>query len=113
AYGATEFNPRAFRIRVWLVGGAIPQVQNSGLGYMAPLGKFIRFIPISRRLLQIIWPFLVIVVILVMLASESINIIMATRAYSEGESLWSKGQKQAIFYLLRYSETQSEFDFHK
>jgi diguanylate cyclase (GGDEF)-like protein/PAS domain S-box-containing protein len=80
---------------------------------MASLRKFVGFIPISRRLLLIIWPFLVIVVILVMLASESINIIMATRAYSEGESLWSKGQKQAIFYLLRYSETQSEFDFRK
>ena len=80
---------------------------------MASLSKLVSFIPISRRLLQIIWPFLIIVVILVMLASESINIIMATRAYSEGESLWSKGQKQAIFYLLRYSETQSEFDFRK
>ena len=80
---------------------------------MASLSKLVSFLPISRRLLQIIWPFLIIVVILVMLASESINIIMATRAYSEGESLWSKGQKQAIFYLLRYSETQSEFDFHK
>jgi PAS domain S-box-containing protein len=38
---------------------------------------------------------------------------MATRSYSEGESLWSKGQKQAIFYLLRYTETHSEVDFRK
>jgi PAS domain S-box-containing protein len=80
---------------------------------MATMGKFINFVPISRRLLLIIWPFLIIVVILVLLSSESMNILTATRAYSEGESLWSKGQKQAIFYLLRYSETQSEVDFRK
>ena len=78
---------------------------------MATLDKIVNFMPISRRLLLIIWPFLIIVVILVWLSSESMNILMATRAYSEGESLWSKGQKQAIFYLLRYTETQSEVDF--
>ena len=80
---------------------------------MVTQGKIFNFIPISRRLLLIIWPFLIIVVILVWLSSESMNILMATRAYSEGESLWSKGQKQAIFYLLRYTETQSEADFRK
>jgi len=80
---------------------------------MATLGNIFNFVPISRRLLLIIWPFLIIVVILVWLSSESMNILMATRAYSEGESLWSKGQKQAIFYLLRYTETQSEVDFRK
>ena len=78
---------------------------------MATMGKIINFIPINRRLLLIIWPFLVIVVILLWLSNESMNILMATRSYSEGESLWSKGQKQAIFYLLRYSETRSEGDF--
>ena len=80
---------------------------------MATLDNILNYIPISRRLLLIIWPFLVIVVILVWLSSESMDILMATRAYSEGESLWSKGQKQAIFFLLRYSETKSEVDFRK
>ncbi len=78
---------------------------------MATKGKIINLIPINRRLLLIIWPFLIIVVILLWLSNESMNILMATRSYSEGESLWSKGQKQAIFYLLRYSETRSEGDF--
>ena len=36
---------------------------------------------------------------------------MAARAYSEGESLWSKGQKRAMFSLLRYSETRSADDY--
>ena len=80
---------------------------------MARLGKFVSVIPISKRMLLIVWPFLVIVVVLVWLSSESMNILMATRALAEGESLWSKGQKEGIFYLLRYTETRSEVDFRK
>ncbi|MEX0960987.1 MAG: EAL domain-containing protein [Burkholderiales bacterium] len=80
---------------------------------MATLRSYLGFIPVSRRLLMIIWPFLVIVVVLVWLSVQGMNVLMATRAYSEGESLWSKGQKQAIFYLLRYSETQSEIDYRR
>ena len=72
---------------------------------MATLREISHLIPLSRRLLLIIWPFLVIVIILVWLSSESMGILAATRAYSEGESLWSKAQKQAVFQLLRYAET--------
>jgi len=70
-------------------------------------------LPGSGRLLQIIWPFLVIVLVLLLLANESMNILSAARAYSEGESLWSKGQKRAMFHLVRYSETHSEDDYQK
>jgi len=63
--------------------------------------------------LQIIWPFLVIVLVLLLLANESMNILSAARAYSEGESLWSKGQKRAMFHLMRYSETHSEDDYQR
>ena len=73
----------------------------------------LRAIPGGRRLLLIIWPFLVIVIVLVMLSSESMRILAATRAYSEGESLWSKGQKTAVFHLLRYAETFAESDYQK
>ena len=70
-------------------------------------------LPGSGRLLQIIWPFLVIVLVLLLLANESMNILSAARAYSEGESLWSKGQKRAMFHLARYSETHSEDDYRR
>jgi PAS domain-containing protein len=70
-------------------------------------------LPGSGRLLQIIWPFLVIVLVLLLLANESMSILSAARAYSEGESLWSKGQKRAMFHLVRYSETHSEDDYRK
>ena len=80
---------------------------------MATLGKIVNFIPISRRLLLIIWPFLVIVIVLVWLATETMSILVAVRSYSEGESLWSKGQKQAVFHLLRYAETRADNDYLK
>ncbi|HWA12936.1 MAG TPA: EAL domain-containing protein [Burkholderiales bacterium] len=71
-----------------------------------------RLFPVGARLLQIIWPFLVIVIVLVWLSAESMNILVAARSYSEGESLWSKGQKRAMFHLLRYTETRSISDYN-
>jgi diguanylate cyclase (GGDEF)-like protein/PAS domain S-box-containing protein len=61
----------------------------------------------------IIWPFLVIVAVLLWLSSESMSILVAVRSYAEGESLWSKGQKEAVFHLMRYAETRSEADYQK
>ena len=63
-------------------------------------------------MLMIISPFLAIVVVLVWLATVSIDILAAGRAYVEGESLWSKNQKEAVFYLLRFADTGSGSDFH-
>ena len=34
------------------------------------------------------------------------GVLSATRAYAEGESLWSKAQKQSVFQLLRYAQTR-------
>jgi len=59
----------------------------------------------SKRLLAIVWPFLVIVPLLVWLSFESMSILVSIRSYAEGESLWSKGQKTAVFALLRYAES--------
>jgi diguanylate cyclase (GGDEF)-like protein/PAS domain S-box-containing protein len=75
------------------------------------LTRTARLFPGGRRLLQIIWPFLVIVIILVLLSAESMNILVAARSYSEGESLWSKGQKRAMFHLMRYTETRAPGDY--
>src|SRR3979490_618042 len=77
------------------------------------LRRMFVLLPGSGRLLQIIWPFLVIVLVFLLLANESMNILSAARAYSEGESLWSKGQKRAMFHLVRYSETHSEDDYQR
>jgi diguanylate cyclase (GGDEF)-like protein/PAS domain S-box-containing protein len=63
--------------------------------------------------LLIIWPFLAIVLVLVLIALASVDILAAGRSYSEGESLWSKGQKTAVFHLIRYAETADEAHYLK
>ncbi len=65
----------------------------------------------TKRLLLIIWPFLVIAVLLVALTNESIAILSAGRAFVEGESLWSKAQKQSLVHLMRYAHTRAESDY--
>jgi diguanylate cyclase (GGDEF)-like protein/PAS domain S-box-containing protein len=80
---------------------------------MPYLPAFVNLVPKSRRLLRIIWPFLAIVVLLVVLWSISMAILSATRAYVGGESLWSKAQKDAVFYLNRYAATRSETDYER
>ena len=79
----------------------------------AQVAAVFKLLPLSRRLLLIIWPFLAIVIVLVWLISESLIILGSTRAYSEGESLWSKGQKQAVFHLMLYAETRDEEHFNE
>lgn len=72
-----------------------------------------RWLAMGRGMLLIVAPFLTIVVVLVWVAIASIDILAAGRAYVEGESLWSKNQKEAVFHLLRFADTRSEADFDK
>ena len=44
-------------------------------------------------------------------AAISIDLLSAVRAYVTGESLYSKGQKDAQIYLLDYAETYDERDY--
>ena len=90
------------------------QTPIAGINKRAIKASFARLIPwlaMSKRMLQIVSPFLAIVAVLVWLAVASIDILAAGRAYVEGESLWSKSQKEAVFHLLRYAETGSDDDF--
>ncbi len=49
--------------------------------------------------------------LLVLLASESLKIVSASRAYVGGESLWSKAQKEAVYSLFRYAQSHAEADY--
>jgi diguanylate cyclase (GGDEF)-like protein/PAS domain S-box-containing protein len=80
---------------------------------MTLLRGFAHLVPKSRRLLRIIWPFLAIVVLLVALGSFSMDLLSATRAYVGAEGLWSKAQKDAVYYLNRYAGTRSETDYER
>lgn len=75
------------------------------------LARLASIVPVSKRLLLIIWPFLAIVLFLVVLAMASVDILSAGRAYVGGESLWSKAQKDAVYSLTRYAQTYAEEDY--
>lgn len=63
------------------------------------------------RWIKVIWPFLAGATLLVGLSAFSMDILSAARAYVEGESLWSKAQKEAVFHLNRYANSHDEADF--
>lgn len=64
------------------------------------------------RLIALVWPFIAVVLAQALIASFSLYVLSAVRAYVGGESLWSKGQKDAVYFLDRYAETGSEQYFH-
>jgi hypothetical protein len=43
--------------------------------------------------------------LLAILGMASAEILSAVRAYVGGESLWSKGQKDAVYQLMNYVES--------
>src|SRR5437773_9990812 len=75
------------------------------------IAKVMQWFAMSKRMLLIVSPFLAIVAVLVWLAVVSMDILAAGRAYVEGESLWSKNQKEAVFNLVRFAATGSDSDF--
>ncbi|KAF1071264.1 MAG: Cyclic di-GMP phosphodiesterase PdeB [Pseudomonas citronellolis] len=66
---------------------------------------------ISSQLLRLVWPFIVVVLLQGLIGSGSLYLLSGVRAYVGGESLWSKGQKDAIHYLQRYAETHEPADY--
>lgn len=65
------------------------------------------------RLLRLVAPFIAIVLVQAFLAGISLNILSSVRAYVGGESLWSKGQKDAIHHLYLYGETGDEHHYEQ
>lgn len=63
-------------------------------------------IPKTRlRLFAVAWPFVLIVVLQTAFATFSLQVTSSLRAFVTGESLWSKGQHDALYYLNRYAES--------
>lgn len=63
------------------------------------------------QLLRLVWPFALVIVLQALLAGGSLYLLSAVRAYVSGESLWSKGQKDAIHYLRLYARHQNPEHF--
>ncbi|WP_339438341.1 EAL domain-containing protein [Pseudomonas sp. EA_15y_Pfl1_P104] len=62
----------------------------------------------TPRLLGIVWPFIAVVLFQALLGSVSLFMLSAVRGYVAGESLWSKGQKDAIYYLTVYADSRDQ-----
>lgn len=67
----------------------------------------------TPRLLGIVWPFIAVVLFQALLGGVSLYMLSAVRGYVAGESLWSKGQKDAIYYLNLYADSHDEAIFNK
>lgn len=57
------------------------------------------------RLVRLVLPFVAVILFQAFLAGLSLEILSSVRAYVGGESLWSKGQKDAIHFITLYSQT--------
>ncbi len=60
------------------------------------------------RLLAVIWPFLVIVPVLLLLGDYRSQVQAGVRAYAVGNGLWTGAQKGAVSHLHRYAATGDE-----
>lgn len=60
------------------------------------------------QLLRLVWPFVLVVLLQSLLAGGSLYLHSAVRAYVAGESLWSKGLKDAIRYLDLYAQSGAD-----
>lgn len=74
--------------------------------------KHSRTLP-KRRLLGIVWPFVAVALFQALLGCISLYTLSVVRSYVAGESLWSKGQKDAIHYLTRYAVDHDPVDYLK
>ncbi|MFZ4285630.1 EAL domain-containing protein [Variovorax sp. HJSM1_2] len=67
--------------------------------------------PVTKGTMAISWPFLGVVGLLLVLNIASMDVLSAARAFVGAESLWSKGQKQALQSLERYARSGAEEDY--
>jgi PAS domain S-box-containing protein len=86
-----------------------------------PIGKGRRFVrsirqiffslPTRYKLSLISGIFVSITVCILILSNTGLTILSNVRAYTTGEGLWSKGQKDAVYHLLRYAHNHDEAEY--
>jgi PAS domain S-box-containing protein len=75
--------------------------------------RWLRDLSIVTKLNAMVVVFVVIILALLALAGAALAITNGVRAYVGGEGLWSKGQKDAVYYVMRYARTHDEADWRK
>src|ERR1700690_3878652 len=66
---------------------------------------------ISRLAIRFVAPVLISLMVMLVAAVLSIELLSTMRAWVGGEGLYSKGQKNATYYLSQYALAHSEEDF--
>ena len=66
---------------------------------------------IARELLLISGLFVAIIATLVGVTWAGVSVLSALRGYVVGEGLYSKGQKDAVYHLVRYAATRDEAEY--
>jgi PAS domain S-box-containing protein len=67
----------------------------------------------SRFSWLVIAPFLIVLGLMASLGVASAGILSSVRAYVGGESLWSKGQKDAVYHLANFAASKHAADFDR
>jgi PAS domain S-box-containing protein len=78
------------------------------------MGYFKRYfllLPNRYKLSLIIGIFVSITICVLLLANMGLSILSTVRAYTTGEGLWSKGQKDAVYHLARYAHSHDEAEY--
>ncbi len=68
---------------------------------------------IRFKLNTIVLVYITIILALLAIAVFSSGLNNSVRAYTQGESLWSKAQKDSVYYLMRYARLRDEQDYRK
>lgn len=73
--------------------------------------RWIKNISIAKKLYFTVGIMAMLIMVELAALIFSINTLSSVRAYVNGEGLWSKAQKDAMYQLLKYSHTHDETDY--
>ncbi len=72
-----------------------------------------RLTPVIRDLVRFTTPLVIITMTMAAVSGFSLGILSVTRAYTTGEGLWTKGQKDAVYFLDLYAGTGDPSHFRR
>ena len=75
--------------------------------------RWFKNIPIARKLYFTVGIMALLIAIELLTLRFAINTLSALRAYVQGEGLWSKAQKDAVYQLMKYGRTKKFDDYLK
>lgn len=76
-------------------------------------GRWFRDVSIKTKLYFTVGIMAALIAIELLALAFSIHTLSSVRAYVNGEALWSKGQKDALYQLVSYARTNNEDNFDK